>query len=106
MDKEKILEMSRKENKDKDIAALEAEKKASHYALTIGAFYTLILFIWQILVERESNDSIVALFMVFNMVTSFSKYYSLKSKKYLLCAICWTFASIMYTVMAITSFYN
>ena len=64
MDKEKILEMSRKENKNKDIAELEAEKNASANAITIGSIFAGVLWFWQILTKNGSNDSIPAIIMV------------------------------------------
>ena len=45
MEKEKILEMSRKENKDRDIAALEAGTKACKHAIVSGAIFAAILWI-------------------------------------------------------------
>ncbi len=106
MDKEKILEMSRKENKDKDIAALEAGTKASKHAIVSGAIFALILWIWQAIAKGENNTSLFALMMFFNMVMQFSIYFRLKNKMNLVAAICWTFATVFYTAMAITSFYN
>ena len=43
MEKEKILEMSRKENKNKDIAELDVEKKANNIAVIVGSIFALIL---------------------------------------------------------------
>ncbi len=106
MDKEKVLEMSRQENKDRDIAALEAGTKASKHAIMSGVTFALILWIWQAIVEDENNASLIALMMFFNMVMQFSIFFSLKNKANLFSALCWTFATIIYTVMAITGFYN
>ena len=106
MEKEKILEMSRKENKDKDIAALEAGTKASKHAIISGVIFALILWIWQVIANGENNSSLIALMMFFNMVMQFSIFFSLKNKANLFAALCWTFATIIYTAMAITSFYN
>lgn len=106
MDKEKILEMSRQENKDRDIAALEAGTKASKHTIISGAIFAIILWIWQAIAKGESNTSLVALMMFFNMVMQFSIFFSLKNKMNLFAALCWTFATIFYTAMAIMSFYN
>ena len=42
VDKEKILEMSRKENKNKDIAELDVEKKANNIAVEIESLGQLV----------------------------------------------------------------
>lgn len=106
MDKEKILEMSRKENKDRDIAALEADTKASKHAIVSGAIFAFILYVWQTIAKGENNASLLALMMFFNMAKQFSIYFNLKNKTNLVAAICWTFATVVYTAEAITSFYN
>ncbi len=106
MDKDKILEMSRKENKDRDIVTLEADTKASKHAIMSGIIFAFILYVWQTIVKGENNSSLLALMMFFNMVKQFSIYFSLKNKTNLVAALCWTFATIIYTVMAITGFYN
>ena len=106
MDKEKILEMSRKENKDKDIAALEAGTQASKHAIISGFIFAAILGVWQAIAKGENNTSLFALMMFFNMVMQFSIYFRLKNKMNLFAALCWTFATIIYTAMAITGFYN
>lgn len=106
MDKEKILEMSRKENKNRDIVALEADTKASKHAIISGIIFAFILYVWQTIVKGENNASLLALMMFFNMVKQFSIYFNLKNKTNLVAALCWTFATIIYTAMAITGFYN
>ena len=106
MDKEKILEMSRKENKDRDIVALEAETQASKHAIISGIIFAAILGVWQAIAKGENNASLLALMMFFNMAKQFSIYFNLKNKTNLVAALCWTFATIIYTAMAITSFYN
>lgn len=106
MEKEKILEMSRQENKDKDIAALEAGTKACKHAIVSGAIFAAILGVWQAIANGEKNLSLLALMMFFNMVVQFSIYFRLKNKMNLFAALCWTFATIIYTAMAITGFYN
>ena len=104
MEKEKILEMSRKENKDKDIAALEAGTKACKHAIVSGAIFAAILGVWQAIANGEKNLSLLALMMFFNMVMQFSIFFSLKNKANLFAALCWTFATIIYTAMAIIGF--
>ncbi|MBR5513121.1 MAG: hypothetical protein IKV85_03930 [Ruminococcus sp.] len=104
MDKETILEMSRQENKDRDIAALEAGTKASRHAIISGVIFAFILWVWQVIAKGENNVSLIALMMFFNMIMQFSLYFSLKNKKSLFAALCWTFATIIYTAMAIIGF--
>lgn len=43
MDKDEILERSRKENKDMDLVELEANNKANHIAITVGMIVCALL---------------------------------------------------------------
>lgn len=106
MEKEKILEMSRQENKEKDIVALEAETQACKYAMIFGGILAIILLVWQLLATGEINTSLVALSSFFLMVMEFYIYFKLKRKKNLTNALFWTFLAILDIIHAIISFYN
>ena len=106
MEKEKILEMSRQENKDRDIVAQEAEKKANADSVMVTMIFSAILWIWQVITKNGSNDSIIAICQVMCAAISFSYYSTLKSKKCLISALCFTISAIVFTVSAIMGFYN
>ena len=106
MEKEKILEMSRKENKNKDIAELDVEKKANNIAVIVGSIFALILILWQAVTKNGVNYGIAAIVEIMCAVSSCYKYLCLKRKKHLLLAIYFVLISIIFTSAAIISFYK
>ena len=106
VDKEKILEMSRKENKNKDIAELDVEKKANNIAVIVGSIFALILILWQAVTKNGVNYGIAAIVEIMCAVSSCYKYLCLKRKKHLLLAIYFILISIIFTSAAIISFYK
>lgn len=106
MEKEKILEMSRKENKNKDIAELDVEKKANNIAVIVGSIFALILILWQAVTKNGVNYGIAAIVEIMCAVSSCYKYLCLKRKKHLLLAIYFILISIIFTSAAIISFYK
>ena len=97
MEKEKILEMSRKENKNKDIAELDVEKKANNIAVIVGSIFALILILWQAVTKNGVNYGIAAIVEIMCAVSSCYKYLCLKRKKHLLLAIYFILISIIFT---------
>ena len=75
MEKEKILEMSRKENKNKDIAELDVEKKANNIAVIVGSIFALILILWQAVTKNGVNYGIAAIVEIMCAVSSCYKYF-------------------------------
>lgn len=106
VEKEKILEMSRKENKNKDIAELDVEKKANNIAVIVGSIFALILILWQAVTKNGVNYGIAAIVEIMCAVSSCYKYLCLKRKKHLLLAIYFILISIIFTSAAIISFYK
>ena len=106
VDKEKILEMSRKENKNKDIAELDVEKKANNIAVIVGSIFALILILWQAVTKNGVNYGIAAIVEIMCAVSSCYKYLCLKRKKHLLLAIYFILISIIFSSAAIISFYK
>jgi hypothetical protein len=106
VDKEKILEMSRKENKNKDIAELDVEKKANNIAVIVGSIFALILILLQAVTKNGVNYGIAAIVEIMCAVSSCYKYLCLKRKKHLLLAIYFILISIIFTSAAIISFYK
>lgn len=104
MNKEEILAISRKENKNKDIADLEAEKKARSYAGAITLIFAGILFFADALINRGCNFSLIAVIMFYNMVVGFVKLFTTKNKINLIIAISSAFPAIYFTSIAIIEF--
>ncbi|MBQ8780126.1 MAG: hypothetical protein IJZ72_00425 [Oscillospiraceae bacterium] len=106
MNKEEILAKSRMENKDKDIADLEADKKASSFALIFGAIAAGILYCVQLFTGNGVNYSVWTTIVIITSALYWHKYHSLKKKEDLTCGILWTITSIIVLTMTISSFIN
>lgn len=68
MDKEKILENSRRENKGKDMYALEVENQASKIAVVVMLVMALVYYCYEIFTGKGSNPAFYSLISVFNCV--------------------------------------
>ena len=106
MEKEKILEMSRKENKNKDIAEFEVEEKANTIAIIVGLAFAVVFMYWQACCDKGVNFSMVAMVEIILAVSYCYQYYRLKRKKHLLLAILFVLMAIAFTVAAIIGFYK
>ena len=92
MDKEKILEMSRQENKDKDLYELEINKKAGYTALgSIIIFYTL-LYVLNFIAGNGYSLLLYTPVAIFNAVLYTFKYKKTEENKKTnrFAMICWT----------------
>ena len=104
MEKEKILEMSRQENRNKDIADLEAEKKARSYAGVITSIFATLLFMIELLINRGFNFSLPAVIMFYQMTVYFAKYFATKDKLNLIGLISYAITTTIFTSITIIEF--
>ena len=104
MEKEKILEMSRKENKNRDIADLEAEKKARSCAGVITSMFATLLFMIELLINRGCNFSLPAVIMFYQMAVYFAKYFVTKDKLNLIGLISYAISTTICTSITIIEF--
>lgn len=68
MEKEKILESSRLENKGKDMYALEVEAKACRIASVAMLLLAFIYFSYEIFTGKGTNPAFYSMITVFNAV--------------------------------------
>lgn len=61
MNKEEILEASKKENKNKDVHALQVETKGASYAGIAMLILAFIFFVYEIATGKEQNRHFILL---------------------------------------------
>ncbi|HIS76337.1 MAG TPA: hypothetical protein IAB51_05930 [Candidatus Merdivicinus excrementipullorum] len=97
MNKEEILEKSRKENRNKDVYEQEVLKQASRSAVVVQMSLATIFFVTQIFAGGGINWGLWALVFSANMTINWVKYIKLHRKYELAIAIAYT---IMVSVMS------
>ena len=97
MNKEEILEKSRKENRNKDVYEQEVLKQASRSAVVVQMSLATIFFLTQIFAGGGINWGLWALVFSANMTINWVKYIKLHRKYELAIAIAYT---IMVSVMS------
>lgn len=103
MDKEKILEKSRAENKNKDIYEQEILKQANTSAVIVMIALAAIFFVVQIFVDGGINWGIWALVFSANMTTLWVKYIKFHNKNEFLRAIAYT---VLVAIFCVAHIYN
>ena len=103
MNKEEILEKSRKENRNKDVYEQEVLKQASRSAVVVQMSLATIFFVTQIFAGGGINWGLWALVFSANMTINWVKYIKLHRKYELAIAIAYT---IMVSVMSGYYIYN
>ena len=79
MEKEKILEASRKDNKNKDYAEMENENRAVKYAAIGIVLLSTIYFIMEIAIKGKTNYGWYSIIAIYNAI--FYGYKAIKDKK-------------------------
>ncbi|MBD5521780.1 MAG: hypothetical protein HDR03_11300 [Lachnospiraceae bacterium] len=103
MNKEEILEMSRAENKNKDIYELEVLKQSGTSTVIVMMALAAIFFSAQIFVGGGTNWGLWAIVFSANMTTFWVKYIKLRRKHELLMAIAYT---VLVSAMSGCHIYN
>lgn len=106
MNRDEILAKSRAENKNKDIADIEAVKNASSFTIIFGAVFAAILYVIQIFTGNGANFSLWATITVMTAAIHLHRFYTLKQKKDLLCGILWSVTSIFIIIMITIKFFG
>lgn len=106
MDKEKILEMSRKENKNKDIASRDAENKAAYITVETTSLFIGILFFIQIAADKGMNLSLVATMIFLFTVLNWATYAFSKIKKHMHIALLGTLFTVLITIDTIAHLFK
>ena len=95
MDKEKILEASRKDNQNKDYAEIENNNKATEYA-TIGIIIlSSIYFIMELSIKGKVNYVWYSILAVFNSIFFGYKAIKEKKKQHIFYVVVWGIAAII-----------
>ena len=95
MNREEILEKSRKENKNQDVYEQEVLKQSNEVAAFVMVLLAAVFWLAQIFTGGGTNYSLWALVMAQNMTTSWVKYVKLRRRFELVFAILYTVAVIL-----------
>lgn len=90
MNKEEILERSRKENKNQDIYEKEVIIQGNRYACIAAGVLATIFFVIQIFTDGGMNYGLYAVVFSMPMAGFWIKYIRMHKKHELLVAICYT----------------
>ena len=99
MNKEELLEKARQENKGKDVADLEAQRKGAYLAYLIGMFLIFAINIVEWLVLKRLNYGGNLVIFIMATVAFSIKYRTLKKKHELFVAIVYGFGAVFWLVM-------
>lgn len=97
MNKDEILERSRRENKNQDIYEKEVIIKGNQYACIAAAVLATIFFAIQIFVGGGINYGLYAVVFSMPMAEFWMKYAKLHKKHELLFAICYTIGVLLFS---------
>ena len=97
MKKEEILEKSKKENKNKDMYAVEVEAKGANYAGITMLLLAFIYFTFEIFSGRGSNPAFYSIITVYNAVLFGYKAIKIDKRRglYIFTAVVWSILTIM-----------
>ena len=106
MKKEEILEASRKENKQKDFAEIEVEKKA----VKIGAYGIVILatiyFCMEIFIKGETNYGWYSIISLYCAILYGYKAVHDKKALHIFCGIIWAIVAVICTTQCILKIFE
>lgn len=102
MEKEEILEQSRKINKNKDLFEQEVIAKGSSIAYSIGILIAVIFYLIGIIFQDNyRNYPVFAVWTSMESVLFIFKFIKLKRKHELLVAVIFTIGAIMAIIMSV-----
>ena len=101
MNREEILEKSRKENKNQDIYEQDVISQGNKYACIAAGTLATIFFIVQIFTGGGMNYGLYAVVFAMPMAGFWMKYAKLHKKHELLVAICYTAVVILFSIVHI-----
>ena len=106
MDKEKILEMSRKENNDRDLYLLEIDSKSERFAGTIAGILCFVLYLTEQIITGNKNRSLWSIFSIYIAVDRIYKGIKLKKKSSLIFGIIWLCIAILSVAKVVITMIN
>ena len=94
MEKEEILMKAQQENKGKDIADLEAQRKGTNIGFMVGGLAFIAIVIVEMVVTGIMHYEIMGGCFLMLGTSFFVKYISLRKKHELVVAICYTLIAL------------
>ncbi|MBQ8194192.1 MAG: hypothetical protein IJZ47_02395 [Oscillospiraceae bacterium] len=106
MNKEQILEMSRKENKEQDLYELEISSKATRVSSLICVIICAVLYVAEIMVCGNQNYGLWTIIAAFIAGTFLYTGIKLKNKVKIAVGILWTVIAVIAIVAAIVNLFT
>ena len=94
MEKNEILKKAQQENKGKDLADLEAQKKATNVAFTVGGLTIIAILIVDLIISKTFNYGVMGGLFVMLFSGFLTKYIVLRKKHELAVTICYGLIAI------------
>jgi len=101
MNKEELLEKSRKQNKNVDLFEQQVIAKGGNMGYSIGILVATMLFAIEMFCNKTQNYSVMAVWTSMEATMFIYKYIKLKKSHELVFAIVFTFAAISFIVFHI-----
>lgn len=98
MNKEEILEKSRKENKNKDVYEQEIIKQGNAIVCSVMVILATVFFIIQVLTGGGINYGLYAIVFCHSMVLSWMKWIKLRQRKELSLALLYTVCVLLFSI--------
>lgn len=96
MKKEEILEVSKKENKNKDIYAIQIESRGANYAGISMVLLAFVFFTYEIVSGKGSNPAFYSIITIYNAILFGYKAIKIKERRKLN-----TFTSVIWGLLTI-----
>ena len=99
MEKQEILQKAQQENKGKDLVELDAQRKATNIAFTVGGLTIIAFLIVELIVTHVFHYGTMAGLFVMLAAAFITKYVLLKKKHELIVSICYSVIAIAFIVV-------
>jgi len=99
MNKDDILELSRKENKGQDLYVAEVNENATKVSSNVGILFATVLFIVHYLAKGEYNLGLYSVILVISTTTFTVKAVYLKRKMDIVLAVLFTILALAVTAV-------
>lgn len=94
MNKEELLEKSRKENKNANLADTEVTNKGAIWSACVMAILSLVFYAAETMVTGKTNSAFFAIIAVYNATLYLYKSFKQKGALNIITAVIWTVLSI------------
>lgn len=101
MNKDEILSKSRKENKNKDLFAIDVQTKAASVGSTTAILLATIFFVTQILIGDGWDFGLYAIMFSVSAASYIYKAIRMKRKRDIVLSIIFTFATLILSIIHI-----